>query len=278
MLLPTREAPRMDMPRTMKMLVGGPVLMTGHDCRREPASAQARIVTLQIDGLRDWFSEAGIRSESHPYYESTPAAVSYELPEDQISLGLSIEGQPCTLSIRHVWINPRWSAVEVKLGQDAIATLTCEEPQEIEWWRRTAIQLGNLLTFVARSPSRVQRMDAILEVGELPPPRDPNGMRVFFPDVFPHADNRHRTRMLFSAREMDCSRLQEIVQGWFDLCGDSTAHSAPFLAILASVTRESLDSQCAYIVAALGKLASPPHRDETAERAFAEIKSHCGRE
>ena len=98
-------------------------------------------------------------------------------------------------------------------------------------------------------------------------------MRVFYPDVFPHADNGKRTGMLFSARDMDCSRFQEIIQGWFDLCGDSTAHSAPLLAILASVTRESLDSQCAYIVAALGKLASPPHRDETAERAYAEIKS-----
>lgn len=267
MTLPTGREP------VMHMAVQDYVLLANRDIRLTPESVTAQRVTVRIDGLREWFSGAPIATDAHPVRVRSPRAVTYSLPQDTLNWQLSLDGCDCDLSMSHVWLSPYWSADKVSLEQDAIVTLECARPRPIEWWQTIAVQLANLITFTERRPCRVCELRVhSLSVGGAPC-SESECAEVFFPDFFPEAESGARHSRLFSARDTDDARLSEVVQGWFDMCErNSSIKSVQMLYILAAATGGLLDTHCAYVTTALGKLAGRGRKVAWKESAFREVR------
>lgn len=268
MYLPTGRDP------VMHMAVQDHVLLANRDIRRTPESVTARRVTVRIDGLREWFGGAPITTDAHPVRERSPQEVTYSLPQDALNLRLSLDGCDCDLSMNHVWLSPYWSADKVSLEQDAIVTLVCDRPQPMEWWKTIAVQLANLLTFTERRPCRVCDLRGYSLTVDGVSCSESEYAEVLFPDFFPEADAGARHTGLFSARDTNGERLSEVMQGWFDLCSrDSATKSVQLLYVLGAAAGGLLDTHCAYVTTALGKMAGRGSKVVWKVSAYEEIQA-----
>lgn len=264
--LPTGRTP------VMTMAVERCVLLTERDIRESPESTMAQSATARIDGLREWFSRGRIDVDELPYDSKSPT-VAFRLPQDTTTIELSIDGHACTLELSHAWTNWHLADDKADLEQDATAVFKSEDPQSIDWWQTIVAQLSNFLTFLARAPCRVQEMKTEFPNASSGSRQDGMAMEVFYPDPIPLGTPRHR-QTLFSAHRIGVDRLQAVLQGWFDLCaGHSPTRSVPIQYILASSATGVLDSQCAYLVAALGKMAGQTAKKEPAVQSYNEINA-----
>lgn len=256
----------------MTMAVERCVLLTERDIRESPESTMAQSATARIDGLREWFSRGRIDVDELPYDSKSPT-VAFRLPQDTTTIELSIDGHACTLELSHAWTNWHLADDKADLEQDATAVFKSEDPQSIDWWQTIVAQLSNFLTFLARAPCRVQEMKTEFPNASSGSRQDGMAMEVFYPDPIPLGTPRHR-QTLFSAHRIGVDRLQAVLQGWFDLCaGHSPTRSVPIQYILASSATGVLDSQCAYLVAALGKMAGQTAKKEPAVQSYNEINA-----